>query len=63
MLPLERFRGNRYFKMPAGKILHVSEHAEVPRSWDEEKREFGKNSPSAEVLRSGKEREASGHTF
>ena len=50
VLLLERFRGNRYFTAPAGKIVKTGKHAGVPRSWDEEKREFGKNPPPAEVL-------------
>ena len=62
MLP-ELFRRNGYFTAHAGKIFHTGEHAEDPRSWDVERREFGKNPQPSEVLRSGNEREASGHSF
>jgi len=62
MLP-ELFRRNGYFTGHAGKVFHTGEHAEDPRSWDVEKREFGKNPPSSEILRSGTEPDLSGHTF
>lgn len=63
MLP-ELFRKNGYFTAHAGKIFHTGEHAEDPRSWDEEKREFGKNPPKDEVIRSsGDEEDPSGHSF
>lgn len=62
MLP-ELFRHNGYFTAHAGKVFHTGEHAEDPRSWDVEKREFGKNPPASEILRSGREPDLSGHTF
>ncbi len=62
MLP-ELFRHNGYFTAHAGKVFHTGEHAEDPRSWDLEKREFGKNPPAAEILRSGNDPDLSGHTF
>lgn len=62
MLP-ELFRRNGYFSAHAGKVFHTGKHAEDPRSWNEEKREFGKNPPQSEIIRSGTEPDLSGHTF
>ena len=62
LLP-ELFRRHGYFTAHAGKVFHTGPHAEDERSWDLEKREFGKNPPPAEVLRSGNETEPSGHSF
>ena len=62
LLP-ELFRRHGYFTAHAGKVFHTGRHAEDERSWDEEKREFGKNPPPAEVLRSGDDPEPTGHTF
>lgn len=62
MLP-ELFRRNGYFTAHAGKVFHTGQHAEDPRSWDIEKREFGKNPPPTEILRSGTEPDLSGHSF
>jgi iduronate 2-sulfatase len=62
LLP-ELFRRHGYFTAHAGKVFHTGPHAEDPRSWDEEKREFGKNPPRSEVLRSADDPEPSGHSF
>ncbi len=62
LLP-EYFRTHGYFTAHAGKVFHTGEHAEDPRSWDEEHREFGKSPPPEEVLERGTAQGPSGHTF
>jgi uncharacterized sulfatase len=62
MLP-ELFRKNGYFTAHAGKIFHTGGHAEDPRSWDEEMREFGKSPPADQVLREDRTLGPRGHSF
>lgn len=62
LLP-EHFRKHGYFTAHAGKIYHTGEHAEDPRSWDEEFREFGKSPPREAVLETGTAAGPAGHTF
>jgi uncharacterized sulfatase len=62
LLP-EYFRRHGYFTAHAGKVFHTGEHAEDPRSWDEEYREFGKSPAPEAVLERGAARGPSGHTF
>lgn len=62
LLP-EHFRKHGYFTAHAGKIYHTGEHAEDPRSWDEEFREFGKSPPRDAILEGGTAAGPKGHTF
>jgi iduronate 2-sulfatase len=62
LLP-ELFRRHGYFTAHAGKVFHTGLHAEDPRSWNEEKREFGKNPPRSEVLRSADAPPPHAHSF
>ena len=39
----ELFRKNGYYSAHAGKVYHTGNHAEDPRSWDDELRDFGKD--------------------
>lgn len=59
----EFFRKNGYYTAHAGKVYHTGDHAEDPRSWDEESREFGKNPPPEAVIRQAKANGPKGHTF
>ena len=59
----EHFRRNGYFTAMSGKVFHTGEHAEDPRSWDEEHREFGKTPKPAEVLTQGTAEGPRGHSF
>lgn len=59
----EYFRQQGYYTAHVGKVYHTGEHAEDPRSWDEEFREFGKSPPASAILRAGKEEGPKGHTF
>jgi len=62
LLP-EHFRKHGYFTAHAGKIFHTGDHAEDPRSWDEEFREFGKSPPPEAILKAGTAAGPPGHTF
>lgn len=62
MLP-EYFRKHGYYTAHAGKVFHTGDHAEDPRSWDEEQRENGKNPPKDQVLQSGDPKGPKGHSF
>lgn len=59
----EYFRKAGYFTAHAGKIFHTGDHAEDPRSWDEEIREFWKEAPSTAVVKEGKVPGPRGHSF
>jgi uncharacterized sulfatase len=59
----EFFRRNGYFSAHAGKVYHTGDHAEDPRSWDEELRDFGKDPPASTVIRQVKANGPKGHTF
>jgi iduronate 2-sulfatase len=59
----ELFRQNGYYTAHAGKVYHTGEHAEDPRSWDEELREFGKNPPPEAIIRKVTANGPKGHTF
>jgi uncharacterized sulfatase len=62
LLP-EHFRKNGYFTAMSGKVYHTGEHAEDPRSWDEEYREYGKNPPRESILAEGTAEGPRGHSF
>ena len=59
----ELFRKNGYTTAHAGKVFHEGDHAEDPRSWDQELRAFGKNPPPEIVIRKSAARGPKGHTF
>lgn len=59
----ECFRRQGYFTAMSGKVYHTGDHAEDPRSWDVEHREFGKNPPPEAVLVEGTAQGPRGHSF
>lgn len=59
----EFFRKNGYFTAHAGKVYHTGDHAEDPRSWDEELREYGKTPDPKTIIRKVKGDGPKGHTF
>jgi iduronate 2-sulfatase len=59
----ELFRKAGYFTAHAGKIYHTGDHAEDPRSWDEETREFGKEAPADKIVKQDKVPGPRGHSF
>jgi iduronate 2-sulfatase len=59
----EYFRHQGYYTAHVGKVYHTGDHAEDPRSWDEEFREYGKTPPASAILRAGKENGPKGHSF
>src|SRR5436190_4561053 len=59
----ELFRKNGYYTAHAGKVYHTGDHAEDPRSWDDELRDFGKDPPAEAVIRKVKADGPRGHSF
>ncbi|MBL8175206.1 MAG: sulfatase-like hydrolase/transferase, partial [Bryobacterales bacterium] len=59
----EFFRKSGYFTAHAGKIFHTGDHAEDPRSWDEETRDYDKQTPSETILEQAKVQGPRGHSF
>jgi len=59
----EFFRKAGYFTAHAGKIYHTGDHAEDPRSWDEEMRDSDKQAPADTIVHQAKVPGPRGHSF
>lgn len=59
----EHFRNQGYFTAISGKVYHTGDHAEDPRSWEVESREFGKSPKPEEILEGAEAEGPKGHSF